>query len=225
MIVVDYYTNETIKNKLKNYGEVVTTLPNSKIYEGIDAHPDILIRKLDKETIAVDSQNIEYYSNIFKNKKIIPIENIESPYPNHVKLNFAVYRDFFIHNLKFTDKEILNFYKNRGFKLIDVKQGYTKCNLAVGKRCLITSDVGIYEKLKNISNILLIEHKQIELRNFEYGFIGGATGLVGDRLFFTGVLEGHSSKDKIIKFLEANNENFEFLTESNIIDIGSIIEI
>lgn len=225
MIFVDYYARDEIVKNLEKHGTVVRTKRNENILDGIEAHPDLLIRRLDSKTVAVDSENFEYYEKYLECKKIIEVEGIRSPYPNHVKLNFAVYKNLFIHNLKFTDEKVLEFYKERDFTFIDVKQGYTKCNLAVGKNCLITSDVDIYEKLKDLTNILLIDHKQIELRNFNYGFIGGCTGLVDGKLFFTGVLDGHSSKDKIIKFLEANNENFEFLTESTIIDIGSIIEI
>lgn len=225
MILVDYYTNEDIKSELSKYDKVVLTKPNKNILEGINSHPDLLVRKLDEETLAVDAQNLNYYSEIFKNKNLVPIQNIQSPYPGHIKLNFAVYKNLFIHNLKFTDKLVLNYFKEKGYEFIDVKQGYTKCNLVIGKNCLITSDVGIYKKLKDKAKILLIEHKQIMLKNFEYGFIGGATGLVKNTLLFTGNLDNHSSKEKILKFLNANDEKFEFITQRDIIDIGTILEI
>ncbi len=53
-----------------------------------------------------------------------------------------------IHNLKFTDDNLLSYEKHK--ILINVKQGYTKCScLPVSKNALITSDVGIYNTLKN----------------------------------------------------------------------------
>lgn len=225
MIVLDCHADKEIKKGLDNYGEVLLTKPNNKILEGINSHPDLLIGKLDENTLAVDAQNIDYYSNFIKNKELIPIENIKSPYPSHIKLNYVVYKNYFIHNLKYTDKTVLNFFKSKNYEMINVKQGYTKCSVVVGKNCLITSDVGIYEKLKKFTNILLIEHKQIKLRNFEYGFIGGASGLIGDKLLFTGNLNNHSSKNKILEFLNKNNEDFEFLTQNEIVDIGTMIEI
>lgn len=225
MIVVDYYTDDKILKELSKIDKVVKTKPNLQIMDGINAHPDLLIRPLNTDTLAVDDENLSYYSSIFKDKKIIPIKNIKSPYPNHVKLNFAIYQNLFIHNLNYTDTEVYQYYHERKYEFIHVKQGYTKCNLVVGKNCLITSDVNIYEKLKSKTKILLIEHKQIKLRGFNYGFIGGTSGIIKDTLYFTGSLDKHSSSEKIIDFLETNNEKYKFITNGELVDIGSIIEI
>lgn len=224
MLVVDYYTDKEIINKLKKLDEVVLTKPNKNIYSGIEAHPDLLVRQLDKNTLAVDEENINYYKEKFSDYELIAIEKISTPYPNHIKLNYVVFNNLFIHNIKYTDKKVLEYYKNKGYELIDVKQGYTKCNIAVGKNSLITSDTDIYNKLKNKTKILQIDHKQIELRNFNYGFIGGASGLIKDTLYFTGSLKHHSSYEKIINFLN-KNEKYDYLSENQIVDIGSIIEI
>lgn len=225
MIVVDYYADKEIVDSLKKIDRVLLTKPSKLIYEGINGHPDLLIRQLDKELIAVDENSIKYYKDYFKNYKLIPISSIKSPYPNHIKLNYVVFKNYFIHNLKYTDKKILNFYKEKNYEFIDVKQGYTKCNIVVGKNSLITSDNDIYIKLKDKFPTLLIDHKQIKLKNFNYGFIGGTSGLINDILYFTGRLERHSSYKKILRFLDKNKEDYKFLTDKEIVDVGSLMQM
>lgn len=226
-LIVDCRINEEIKYNLETKGyTLIYTKPNKDILYPFNSHPDMLIRQLSSNDFICDRDNISYYRAFLKEYNLIPtLNNLKRNYPEDIALNYLVFKNLFIHKLSATDGNILNYYKNKGYTLIDVTQGYTKCNVAVGKNSLITSDRIIYEKLKKYVSILLIDHKQIKLKNFNYGFIGGASGFINGELVFTGSLKSHSSYEKIVKFLDINDEKYSFLSYNEIEDFGSIFEV
>lgn len=226
-ILINYNTNREIEKSLENLNfKIYKTTPNKNLLEPLEAHPDLLLHNLPNGDLVVDRDNYEYYKNLFDDYNIIKSSSsLDCKYPKDISLNASVFKNLFIHNLKYTDEKLLDYYSKNGYKLINVRQGYTKCNISIGKNVLITSDRDIYEKVRKFEKILLIDHKQIILTGFNYGFIGGASGLIDDTLYFTGSLEKHSSYNKIIEFLEENNEKYDFLSKSDIIDYGSILSL
>lgn len=226
-ILINYEVSSELEKSLRKLDvNIYKTKENKNLLDGLKGHPDLLVHSLPKGNLVVDRDNYDYYKDLFKDYNIIKSEkSLNSIYPRDISLNAVVFKNLFIHNLKYTDKNLLEFYSKKGYKLIDVKQGYTKCNISIGKNVLITSDRDIYYKVKSFEKILLIDHKQIILPGFNYGFIGGASGLINDTLYFTGSLKNHSSYNEIIDFLGKNNEKYDFLTSSDIIDYGSILSL
>jgi len=95
--------------------------------------------------------------------------------------------------------------------------------LIVDDNSIITADNGIHEKaLNNKLNSLLISPGNIDLPDYNYGFIGGASGSDNESIFLTGSLENHKDKKKIEIFIKEQNKNIIYLSSKKIIDIGSI---
>ena len=222
VIVAENFPEEAAE-KLKAYGKVVRTRANKNLLKGLDTHTDILVHPLPKGEIVVDRDNLEYYKKIFPDKKILPSHSILSKeYPKDVPLNVFTFKKYFIHNLKYTDKFLLDYYKESGYDLVNIKQGYAKCSSLVTDDFIITSDGGIYESLRDFIPIYKIDHKQIKLQNFNYGFIGGASGVLGKKIFFTGDFSNHSSHEEILKIIKKYNYEIEILSKDQIEDFGSI---
>ena len=222
VIVAENFPEEAAE-KLKAYGKVVRTRANKNLLRGLDTHTDILVHPLPKGEIVVDRDNLEYYKKIFPDKKILPSHSILSKeYPKDVSLNAFTFKNYFIHNLKYTDKFLLDYYKESGYDLVNIKQGYAKCSSLVTGDFIITSDGGIYESLRDFISIYKIDHKQIKLQNFNYGFIGGASGVLGKKIFFTGDFSNHSSHEEILKIINKYNYEIEILSDETIEDFGSI---
>lgn len=222
VIVAENFPEEAAE-KLKAYGKVVRTRANKNLLKGLDTHTDILVHPFPKGEIVVDRDNFEYYKKIFPDKKILPSHSILSKkYPKDVSLNAFTFKNYFIHNLKYTDKFLLDYYKESGYDLVNIKQGYAKCSSLVTDDFIITSDGGIYESLRDFIPIYKIDHKQIKLQNFNYGFIGGATGVLGKKIFFTGDFSNHSSHEEILKIINKYNYEIEILSDETIEDFGSI---
>ena len=222
VIVAENFPEKSLKI-LKEYGKIVRTKSNKNLMKGLDTHTDILVHPLPSGELVVDRENLEYYKKFFPDKKVIPSHSIlEKEYPKDVPLNAFTFKNYFIHNLKFTDKVLLDYYKNSGYEMIDIKQGYGKCSSLVTEDFIITSDGGIYESLRDFIPIYKIKHGEIRLQNFNYGFIGGATGVLGKKIFFTGDFSHHSSHEEILKIIKKYNYEIEILSKDQIEDFGSI---
>ncbi len=214
---------EKAAEKLKKYGQVVRTKANTSVLKGLDTHPDILVHPLPNGDFVVDRDNFDYYKEIFKDKKVLPSHSsLSAKYPNDIHLNAFAFKNIFIHNLKHTDQVILDYYKRAGYHLINIKQGYAKCSCLVTEDFVITSDGGIYGTLKDLIPIYKIDHGQIKLQNFNYGFIGGASGVLGKKIFFTGDFSHHSSHEEILKIIKKYDYEIEILSKDPIEDFGSI---
>ncbi len=209
---------------LKNYGKVVKTIENKNLLCGLKAHPDILVHVLPNGDIICDRENFEYYKNSFSDKNVIPSENfLDKNYPEDIILNCFSFKNYFIHNIKYTDKNILDFYKRKRYNIISVNQGYSKCSTLVTEDFLITDDAGIYKSLKDVLPVYKIDSGQIKLQNFNYGFIGGASGSIGKELFLTGNLKKHSSSDTIYDIVKKYKYKLTILSDKEIEDYGSIL--
>lgn len=183
-----------------------------EVYVAISHHPDIYMCKLGAEPDAF----------VYMGER----SRLELKYPGNIRYNAAVVGEYFIHNLKYSDKALLKVVA--GLKKIHVKQGYTKCNIAtIDERSLITSDRGIAKSVAAAApelKVLLVAEGQVLLPGLSGGFIGGACGRVGDRMIFNGNLEAHSDFEAICRFIgEAGLETIYF-KEYPLTDIGSIME-
>lgn len=217
---------EKAAEKLKKYGQVVRTKANKSVLKGLDTHPDILVHPLPNGELLVDRDNLDYYKEIFKDKKIIPsCSSLSEKYPGDIHLNAFAFKKIFIHNLKETDEGILDYYKRTGYQLVNINQGYAKCSCLVTQDFVITSDGGIFESLRDLIPIYKIDHGQIKLQNFNYGFIGGASGVLGKKIFFTGDLSHHSSYEEILKIINEYDYEIEILSKDPIEDYGTIFFI
>lgn len=222
VIVAENFPEDSAE-KLKKYGEVVRTRANKNLLKGLDTHTDILVHPLPSEELVVDRDNLEYYKKILPDKNIIPSHSsLSKEYPKDVPINAFTFKNYFIHNLKFTDKVLLDYYKNSSYEMINIKQGYGKCSSLVTEDFIITSDGGIYESLRDFIPIYKIKHGEIKLQNFNYGFIGGASGILDKKIFFTGDFSHHSSHEEILKIIKKYDYEIEILSKDPIEDYGSI---
>ena len=134
-------------------------------------------------------------------------------------------KDYVICNKAYTDKTILDSHNK---EIINVKQGYSKCNICiVDNNAIITSDNGIAKTVaKKGIDVLKISPGYIELRKLDYGFIGGATGIIDNNMLaVNGDINSHPDSEQIKVFAIKYNVDIVPLKNSNIVDIGTIILI
>ena len=209
---VDYRTTEEEINSLKNLNYDVIKIPkDNNLYEAINGHTDIQLNILNRHTIIVNKNINLSFKELLKTKNINFIESdstLSFKYPSNISLNAYITDNYLVHNLKFTDKKILDYCKNK--KIIHVNQGYTKCSiLPLREKAIITNDTGIYNKLNSENfDILLLPFGDIELSGFNYGFIGGV-GYLNDKVLslsikFIFFVFKSSLKDKLIFLLTVN---------------------
>lgn len=225
---VDYRTTENEINSLKKNNFDVIKIPrDNNLYKAIDGHTDIQLNILDTNTIIVNKNIDLTFKELLKRKNINFIESfstLSSKYPNNISLNAYITDNYLIHNLKFTDKKILDYCKNK--KIINVKQGYTKCSiLPLREKAIITNDNGIYNTLKSEGfDILLLPFGDIELSGLNYGFIGGVGGMISsDCMAFFGSLDNYTYGQEVKNFLYKYDIKPIYLNNTKLIDRGSLL--
>ncbi len=230
--IIDYRTSEEEICNLKKLGcEVLACPPSSILYEAVCGHPDMLLHIVNQKNIIVHKDMNNGFINLLKNLGLsvaFSENSLGSTYPYDIILNSINLPNLFIHNIKYTDPKLLEMVNNK--KLINVKQGYTKCSTAiVGQNATMTSDTTIAKSLsrENI-DVLLLPPGDILLPGLNYGFIGGCCGLLDKNLLaFYGDLNYYTYGKEVMEFLKKHNVEPVFLRKGKLIDRGSlfIIEI
>lgn len=210
--------------------ELIKTKKCLDLYDSISYHPDIHICPVDKKTVVVASNLFDYYRPLLEKRGIKVVKGSTSlgdAYPENIAYNVGIIGNYAFHNKKYTDLILQEELKKRNIKMIDIKQGYSKCSMAIiDSSRLITADKIIYKKSKELElDCLLIEAGNIYLEGQNYGFIGGSSGSCDDSFFLTGHLNYHPDKKKIEKFLKKSKKTIRYLSEKPIEDLGTIFII
>lgn len=230
---IDYRaTKEELDNILKfNINPILVPKCNS-VYEAINGHPDIQLNILKNNSpnkVIVQKEIPEDFKNILLKNNInfiISKNTLSSKYPKDIILNSLTLESYFIHTLKYSDENLLNSQESK--IRINVPQGYTKCSiLPVREKSLITSDKGIFESLKDYGfDILLLPPGDILLPSLNYGFIGGAGGMISnDKMAFFGDLDNYKWGDEVRKFLFKYDVSPIALRKGKLIDRGSLLAL
>ncbi len=162
-----------------------------------------------------------------------PVLERETPplspaYPDNAAMCALIFDGFLIHRLDITDGNILKYCRERNYREINIRQGYAKCSCAVvDGRSVITSDPGIYIALSKLPelSVLKVSGGHVALPGFDTGFIGGASGRIGNEMVFNGDLSRHPDYDSIREFILSRGLGVRFFPGAELTDIGSIIEI
>lgn len=231
-IIVDGRISKEIYENLKKLNlNIVPTIKCKEVPEPIAYHPDIVLHPVNYNTVIVAPNVFDYY-NIKLSKLGISVIKGESilgqNYSEHIAYNVGRIGNFVIHNLDYIDKKLKYYLEKKNLEFIHVNQGYTKCSMAVvDEKAIITSDRPIYNKLIKLGiDVLLIEPGNIELKGYPYGFVGGTNGNISNKtIIFSGKFNNHMGKESILKFLKNYNKNVIWLSNENIIDIGTLITL
>jgi hypothetical protein len=227
---IDYRaTEEELLNLQKLNINPILVPKTNLVYPAIDGHVDIQLNIIDKDTVIVQksiSPVFLFTLSKYNIKYILSESSLSSKYPSDIILNALIMNDYFIHNLKFTDKNLLSSQKSK--KLINVKQGYTKCSvLPLKEKVAITNDRGIYNSLLVEGfDMLLIPPGDILLPSLNYGFIGGVGGMISeDELALFGSLEYYKYGELIKDFLKKYKIKALPLKKGKLVDRGSLLLI
>lgn len=155
--------------------------------------------------------------------------DLKSAYPYDTAYNCAIVDKYAFLNVKAADAVLLEVLKKCGKKMIHVNQGYAKCSICiVNKEAVITADTVIHKRAVEIGldSLLIPPQRNIVLEGCDYGFIGGAAGLVSENeLAFSGSFKELDSHDDISRFLEKHGIVPVSLSDECIMDVGGIIPL
>ncbi len=232
--LIDWRASQKTLEALKKYGfETVLMPPSPLLQTGVASHTDMLIfigfGRLFCHTSYYESNKdlIEYIAK--KGNLILSLSDEEwaQNYPLDVLFNACLIGNKLICNEKTVSRDILRAAREARYEIINVNQGYTKCSVCVvSDNAIITSDKHIAKTCKNFGiDVLLIPEGHISLPPYDFGFIGGASGLSKNNVFFCGSLDTHPDGERIKDFCKSHGKNAISLSDDKLQDVGSIMFI
>lgn len=232
LAAVDYRISPEAEKSLAGLGiELIKTVKCRELYEAVDGHPDILMHPMGKNKIVIAPNVYDDLAPSFWKKGFAVTKGatwLVRNYPGNIAYNVLRIGKLAFHNTKYTDPEIRKEYEKLGIPFVHINQGYAKCSVCVlDEKTIITSDYKISKTVeKHGIESLLIKPGGIILKNLNYGFIGGASGLISERcIAFTGHFESIEDWKKIFIFLDSRGFKAEMLSKEQITDFGSIIPL
>lgn len=217
MIIIDSRFLDIAEKLWGNKHKIVPSFSCKNLQPQVSSHPDMTITPI-SDVFVCCPESFDYYKEYLGEKLIKGETRLSSHYPNDIAYNVLIYKEFAFGKINFLDPVVKEVLKEKNIELIDVNQGYAKCSSAVAKNGVITADKGIYETLvKNNINALKINEGYVKLTGYDYGFIGGASGIIDGKLTFFGDVTLHPDFLKIKDFCE-----FDYIEDFELTDVGTI---
>ena len=198
--------------------EIIPLAPFGALSFPVDTHADMLLLQAGEKIFKHGDYFVEgKFENIF--------EPMGSKYPNDVLLNIAIVGKHAFANTRYASKTVLAYLEENGFEIHHVTQGYAHCStLIVSENAIISADEGICREAQKCGiDALLISAGYIDLAPYEYGFIGGACGSYGGRIYLCGSLKYHPDGEVIRNFCKSHQKEIVELLDAPISDIGGIL--
>ena len=72
-------------------------------------------------------------------------------------------------------------------------------------------------------NSILLDKGLVKIKDYDYGFIGGASGYARDRIFLTGHIKDEANRFRLEELAREINKELIYLTEYDIFDVGTLM--
>ena len=221
-----------LREPLKALGITCLSVPNNPdVDERLSGHADLSILHMGGNRLLMASH---LKGSVFSEKleafgcKLSFLKKPQgADYPKDAGLNLGLMGEYLICNPKTAAKEAIE-QAHIGRRLVQTRQGYSRCATCfVDRSALITEDAGIAASAERTGlAVLRIQPDAVSLPGFSHGFLGGASFLLSaHRLAFTGSLDHHPDRDRILTFLRERGVEPIYLTDHLIFDIGSAVPI
>ncbi len=223
---LSYSCEETLKNL---DFEPIRMPPYKRLQDGVSTHPDMLVFFMGDKYFCTT----EYYNEakqIFERINALgysPVLCNEIPsatYPNDIIFNALPLGKLVFGLENSLSSTLKSEVLLEGKKIVNVKQGYTKCSVAkISESAIITSDKGIAKAASQYEiDALTVCEGHVLLDGYSTGFIGGACGTFEDKVYFCGNLRGHPDCDKIEDFCKKHKKSCISLSNEPLFDVGSL---
>lgn len=225
--------SEEIFNSLKELGiDIIFTEAHSSLPLPLSYHADMQMVNVG-EGVFVYAPGVS--ENALAKLKKLGFELIrgsvmlKNRYPFDIAYNCAIVgKDAFL-NPKYTDPIVLELLVKNNIRLNPIKQGYAKCSTAVvSEEAIITADLQIHRKAveAGLDALLIRPQKNIILEGYDYGFIGGCSGLISDKeIAFFGDLSTLQDANVICGFCTKHGKKAISLAKGNLIDLGGLFPL
>ncbi len=233
LIVDNRITKKCERALIKEGFYLIKLPPDQSIGEAVASHPDTVLFYSDGEIITT-ADYCDAAAYIFSDvRELAPDVKISftgdvrgKGYPDDCVMNALVIGRRIFCKSDTVSRAILDFAARRGYEVIHTNQGYPACSVLAFGESAITADPGLASTLsENGVRVTLINQGSISLPPYDYGFIGGASGVVGSKIYFFGSLESHPDCDRIREAIEKEGYTPVSLSDEGLSDLGGIVAL
>lgn len=228
--VIDGRMPCSAKSKLCEICEVIELPPFSALDPRVASHPDMLLKSMNgrlfvpKDYYIETKHEIDLIISKTSLKLSLTNDKLGREYPLDVAYNFFTLKNAIVGNTAHISEEIKKYALSRGFVNANVKQGYAKCSSVVLENAVITADQGIYNTARKLGvDALLICSGGVILEGYDYGFLGGASGVYGNKVYFCGDISKHKDGTEISAFCQKQGYEVISLSDAPLYDVGTIL--
>ena len=234
LLIVDSRISAKCERGLMLEGYTLLKLaPDRDLGEAICSHPDSVLFYLDGELVTT-ADYCDCAPYIFSDVremcpeiKIHFTSDVRRPsYPYDCILNALVIGKRIFCKSDSVSPKIKEMADRLGYEICHTNQGYPACTVLAFGNNAITADKGLARLMESEGiKVTLIGNGGISLSPHEYGFIGGASGVVGDKVYFFGDLLSHPDGQLIGDKLREAGFTPISLSDEPLRDLGGIIAL
>ncbi len=233
--IVSERIRATERAALEKEGFTVLICPPSPLLAApISHHPDALMALLDHRLYCYEGyyrENSSFFDALTALCPHLEIHRLpDAPgrlYPSDCTYNLLRIGRHVFYNPKGLSPLLAEACEKEGFRLHSVHQGYAACTVcAIDGQHAITADIGMAKALmREKISVLKIREGGISLPPYAHGFIGGASGCHGQRVYFFGDISTHPDHHQIMHFLSEAGFAPISLSSEPLCDLGGILFI
>ena len=233
LALVDERISDKCRTALLRRGFNVIPMPAAEgLSTPVASHPDMLIARLGNDIITT-ADYIDRAAYVFSDIREyaphvrihVTDERYSTKYPDDAILNvLALGKKLFLKKNS-VSKTLLSIAESLGYEIINTNQGYPACTvLQLTDSDAITADRGLALTLMEWgASVTIIKNGGITLPPYEYGFIGGASGVFDKTVYFLGDVMKLPDGEKIVKKIESCGMMAVSLSDEIPADLGKII--
>lgn len=233
-IIVDERITEKCERALLLCGfNLIKLPPDPALPSAVASHPDTVLFYCNKHIITTADYcdaGAYVFSDIREFSPEVKIQFTDdvrtNSYPCDCILNALVIGNKIFCKSDTVSRSVLDYAKAYGYEIVHTNQGYPACSVLSFGNSAITSDLGIASLLqKNGIKTTLISCGGISLPPYDYGFIGGASGVVDKKIYFFGNLDAHPDCERIKEAIISEGFTPVSLSDEELSDFGGIITL
>jgi hypothetical protein len=229
-VLLDERVSEECLRSLMLRGFSPITLPRyPALPEAIGAHCDTLLFKYGNKIIT-SADYCEYAAFVFSDLRerhpdiniAFSSDTLGSSYPNDCRFNALTVGNRLVCKAASISESVLRLAQECGLTVVDSNQGYAACTvLMIDENNAVTADKGMARLLRSLSvKVTEISEGGISLPPYEYGFIGGASFVCGDTVYFFGNPARHPDGELIREAILSAGKKLCALSDAPLADIG-----
>ena len=234
LLIVDSRISKKCELSLLKEGYNLLKLPRDKnLGEAVGSHPDTVLFYLD-ENLITTADYCDSASYIFSDiREFCPKTRVhftsderKALYPHDCILNALIVGKRIFCKSDTASKTLTNLALSLGYEICHTSQGYPACSALAFGNNVITADRGLAKVMeaKGI-DVTLISQGCISLPPHQYGFIGGASGVVGKKIYFFGNVMTHPDGELICQTIKKSGYTPISLSDEPLRDFGGIIAL